>query len=180
VVIVAGLGEGLGLAQHHQDASSVAKGIERRAQREPEIDGLLVCVARLRQMCMGTERLLVGPDGLTVGRPRQGLRPGLPAVAHGFVPPLAQEGMVGEPFDVLEQPVRVQPFEGVDDLCVDGAPPRAQETRVGHLLGERVGERVFLLGDEAGLIEQFGGLHVSQTLRKSILGHLTDGLQQVD
>ena len=35
---------------------------------KPEIDGLLACVARLRQMREGTERMLEVPHGLAVGR----------------------------------------------------------------------------------------------------------------
>ena len=80
--------------------------------------------------------------------------------------------MVGELMDVLVQPIGVTPFEGADNLCVHGAPPLVQEAPVGHLLGEGVRERVFRLGEEAGLIEQFGGLHVPQTFRERVLGHL--------
>ena len=89
---------------------------------------------------------------------------------------------MGEPIDVLVQAVRVQPFEGVDDLRVDGAPPRrCRRLAVGHLLGEGVGEGVFRLGDEAGLIEQFGGLHVPQTApRECPAGTSADGLQEGD
>ena len=47
------VGEGLGLAQLRQDAPKVARRQERRAQGEPEIDGLLARVARLRQMREG-------------------------------------------------------------------------------------------------------------------------------
>ena len=41
--------------------------MERRAQGESEINGLLVRVARLRQMRQNAERLLKIPYGLTVG-----------------------------------------------------------------------------------------------------------------
>ena len=43
--VVEGLSEGLGLAQIRQDAPQVARRMERRAQGEPEIDGLLARVA---------------------------------------------------------------------------------------------------------------------------------------
>ena len=68
--IIEGCREGFGFAQLRQDASAIARGIERRAQRQPEIDGLLTRVARLRQMREGTERLLKVPHGLTVGPTR--------------------------------------------------------------------------------------------------------------
>ncbi len=70
------------------------------------------------------------------------------------------EGVVGDLFDRHKQAGWVTPVEGVDNLRADSAAALMQETRVGHLLGEHVGERVGRLGEEAGLIEQFGGLHV--------------------
>ena len=109
----------LGFTQVIEASSKFPELYQRRVQPIEQIDGLGKHVTRLREMSEGTERLLRRDDRLAVGRPRQGLRPGLPAVAHGLVPPLAQEGMVGEPFDVLEQPVGVTPFEGGDDLCVE-------------------------------------------------------------
>ena len=52
--VVEGRREGLGLAQIRQDTPRVARWEERRAQGEPEIDGLLARVARLRQMWKGS------------------------------------------------------------------------------------------------------------------------------
>ena len=43
--VVEGRGEGLGLAQIRQDTPKVARRPERRAQGEPEVDGLLARVA---------------------------------------------------------------------------------------------------------------------------------------
>ena len=65
--VIEGLSEALGLAQRLQNVPPIARGIERQAQGEPEIDGLLAGVARLRQMREGTERLLAVPHGLAVG-----------------------------------------------------------------------------------------------------------------
>ena len=50
-----------------QDTPKVARRPERRAQGEPQVDGLLMCIARLRQMRQGAERLLEGLHGLAVG-----------------------------------------------------------------------------------------------------------------
>src|SRR5262249_20725772 len=63
--VVEGLGEGLGLAQSHQDMLSVARRPERRAQGEAEINGLLAHVTLRWQMRQGTERLLEVPHSLT-------------------------------------------------------------------------------------------------------------------
>ena len=63
-------------------------------------------VSRVSGRCgEGTERLLEGPHGLAVGRPRHGLLPRLPAVRQGLVPHLAPQGMVGQAFDLLGHPV---------------------------------------------------------------------------
>src|SRR4029450_9735353 len=104
-MIVQGLGEGLSLTQRHQNTFQLTSRKERRAQGEPEIDGLLTRGALLRQMPEGAERLLKIPHGLTVRRARQGLLSRLPAVGQGFVPDLPPQGMRSEPFDLLGQPV---------------------------------------------------------------------------
>ena len=93
-------------------------GQERRAQGEPEIDGLLARVALLRQMREGAERLLEVPHGLAVGRPRHGLLPRLPAVRQGLVPHLAPQGMVRQAFDLLGHPVPGERLQGLDDAGV--------------------------------------------------------------
>jgi hypothetical protein len=57
--VVKGRCESLGLAQICQDAPRVAERVMCRAQGEPEVDGLLACVARLWQMLQSTKRLLI-------------------------------------------------------------------------------------------------------------------------
>jgi hypothetical protein len=79
-MIVEGLGKGLGLPQRREDTPKIARRKERRAQGDAEIDGLLACITRLRQMREDTERLLEGPHSLAMGRSREGLLPCLPAV----------------------------------------------------------------------------------------------------
>ena len=59
--IIESLGEDLGLAQTYQHTTKVARWNERRAQGEPEIDGLLARGACLWQMREGIERLLEIP-----------------------------------------------------------------------------------------------------------------------
>ena len=55
------------LAQVCHNTLRVARWQERRAQGESESDGLLVCIALLRQMRQGPECLLEIPYSLTVG-----------------------------------------------------------------------------------------------------------------
>src|SRR4030095_13355619 len=54
--VVEGYREGLGLAQICHSVPQVATWVERRAQGEPEIDGLLARVPHLRQMRESMER----------------------------------------------------------------------------------------------------------------------------
>ena len=49
---------------------------------------------------------------------------------------------MGEPVDVLDQPVRVECFEARDDGRVKGALLIPPEAAVGHLMGQGVLERV--------------------------------------
>ena len=116
----------------------------------------------LRQMREGTERLLEVPHGLAVGRPRHGLLPRLPAVRQGLVPHLAPQGMVGQAFDLLGQPVAGERLEGLDDAGVQRPPPLLEQAAVGHLVGEGVLEGVLALGKEARLVEELGRLEVRQ------------------
>src|SRR5207245_8519361 len=87
--VVEGRYERLGLAQICHAAPKVPRRVERRAQRKPEIDGLLARAARLRQLRERPKRLFEVPHRLTVGRPRQGL---LPPPAVNTARPAAADG----------------------------------------------------------------------------------------
>ena len=145
-------------------------GMERRAQGEPEIDGLLARVALLWQMREGTERLLEVPHSLAVGRPRHGLLPGLPAVCQGLVPHLAPQGMVGQAFDLLGQAVGSEAFEGLDDAGVEHATALLQQTPIGHLVRQGVLEGVDLLGEEPRLVEELSRLQMGEAAVQRRLG----------
>jgi hypothetical protein len=110
----------------------------------------------------GSKRLLEVVHGLAVGRPRQGLLPGLPQVHHGFVPHLAAPGMVGETFDLLGQTVGIALFEGLDNARMQHPPPLQQEAAIGHLVCQGMLEGVLRLGKQAGLIEELGRLQARQ------------------
>src|SRR5882724_262939 len=137
-MIVEGLSERLGLMQSRQDSLKIAERASRRAQGELEVDGLLARVTRLWQMWEGTERLLEARHRLAVGRPRQGLLPRLPAVRHSLVPHLPLQGMMGQVVDRLDHPISSAGFEGLDDACVQSAPPLVWEAGIRHLMRERV------------------------------------------
>jgi hypothetical protein len=132
-------------------------------QGEPEIDSLFACIALLWQMREGTERLLEGPHGLTVGRPRQGLLPRLPTVRQGLVPHFPPQGMVAQTFDLLSHLLPSKRFEDFDDTRVQGAPPLLEETAVSHLVGEGMLEGVLALGKEPRLVEELCRLEARET-----------------
>jgi hypothetical protein len=66
---------------------------------------------------------------------------------------------------------------GRSEQCLPGNSPAAYPT-VGHLVGEGVFEGVFELGEEAGLVEELGGLQVAEPTTQLLLGQLPDGLQE--
>ena len=68
--------EGLGLMQSRQGTPIAARWHDRRTQGEAEVDGLLTCLTRLRQMLESAERLLEAPHGLTMRRALKGALPG--------------------------------------------------------------------------------------------------------
>ena len=176
--VVEGHGEGLGLAQERQDTPKVARRMERRAQGEPEVDGLLARGALLRQMLEGTERLLEVLHGLAVGRPRHGLLSRLPAVRQGLVPHFAPQGMVRQAFDLLGYPVSGECLKGLDDAGMQHPPPLLQQAAVGNLMGQGVLEGVLALGKEPRLVEKLGRLEVRQAAMQRVLGQLGNGLEQ--
>ena len=62
--------------------------------------------------------------------------------------------MLGQPFNVLCQPVPSELFQGLDDTGVVRPPPLLQEAPVGDLVCQRVLEGVFRLGEQPCLIEK--------------------------
>ena len=66
--------------------------------------------------------------------------------------------MVGEPFDLLGQPVGIERLEGLDDTGMQGPPPVLEQAAIGHLLRQRVLEGVCEFGEQARLIQKLGAL----------------------
>jgi len=160
--IVEGRGEGFGLTQRRQDTLPVGRWHERREQGKVQIDGLLACVTRLRQMRQGTERLLDISHSLTIGRPCYSLLPRLSAVHQGLVPHLAPQSMVGQPFDLLGHLVRSKCLQGCNNTGMQYPPPFLQEAAIGHLVGQGVLEGVCAFGKELRLIEKLSRLKVCE------------------
>ena len=66
--------------------------------------------------------------------------------------------MVGQPLDLFGQTVGREPFDDLNNACVQRPSPPQQEAPVGHLVGEGVFEGVCRLGEQARLVEELGSL----------------------
>jgi hypothetical protein len=85
---------------------------------------------------------------------------------------------VGQPFHLFNQPVGREPFDGLDDACVQRPPPLLEEAVVGHFVGEGVLEGIGMLREEARFVEEFSGLKLPQTPVQRLLGRIGNGVQQ--
>jgi hypothetical protein len=159
-LIVKSLGEAFGGAEVVEHRPEFSKRNERKLQIESEIEGLREGVATLRKVLQGAERLLQVGHRLPVGSTRGCLGAGLPEVGHGFAPDLALQGVMGQQFDLLGQPVGVACLDGLRDLGMQAAPPLLQKAAVSDLMGEGVLEGIFQLGVETRLIEELSSLQV--------------------
>src|SRR5262245_22053085 len=115
----------------------------RTTQVNPQIDGLLMQRAVLRQMRKSRQGLFVTPHGFTRRRALHGLRAGLPAVHQRLVPHLSADGMVGQALDVVGQAVASEPFQSLDNVRMQRPPPLLEETAVRYLVRQGVLEGVF-------------------------------------
>ena len=108
LVIAQPLGEELSGAQVVDYTRLLVKRQQGIAQVEAQVDGVYQRVSRLGELRQGGQRLLKIRYGFAVRRADCHPGPGLPVVGHGLVPRLAPHGMVGQPFHLLGQTIRVE------------------------------------------------------------------------
>src|SRR5215813_672115 len=70
--------------------------------------------------------------------------------------------MPGEILDVLSHPVHVKRLDHFHGSGVSGSALIVDDTRVGHLVSESMGERVLWPGDTTGLVEEFSAPQVGE------------------
>ena len=104
--------------------------------------------------------------------------PGLAEIGDRLLPQLAAQGVMGQPLDLLGEPVGREPLDRLDDAGVEGAPPVLEQAPVGHLVRQRVLERVLEVRKEPRLVEELGGLEVGEAAAERLLRHVGDGLEQ--
>ena len=170
--------QAFGFAETAEDPLEFSERKECSSQVEAKIDGLLQRLAGLGQMPEGRQRLLEAAHRLPVGRSRQCLGAGLTEVRDRLLPQLAPHGMVGQPLDVLGQPVRIAAFDGADDPGVQGLAPVLEQGAVGDFMGERVLEGVLGIRKEARLVQKLGRLQMREPPLHRILRRLRHGVEQ--
>ena len=151
---------------------------QRGSQSEAERDGQPPSVAILGQVREGLEGLVKVGCGLAERGAIADPSAGLLAVGHSLVPRLAPQGMVRQAFDLLDHPLGRERFEGLNNARVQHPPLLQQETTVGYLVRQGVLEGVFLLGEQAGLIQELCRLQMRQAAVQRRLGHIRNGPQQ--
>src|SRR5262245_30795145 len=86
--------------------------------------------------------------------------------------------MVGQPINVLGQPVGIELLDHLNDPAIEGPPAVLEEASERHVMREGVSERVFEVGVEPRFVKELGGLKLRQTLAQAILTLIRNRLQK--
>src|SRR5215470_16618645 len=129
-------GRSLGNLQHLGDLSKLAQRYQRRPERETQIDGLLLRLARFREVVERAQSLLIGSPRLPVSRTPERPHTGLSGVFDRCLPQLTVERVVGEPLDLLGESIPMEAFNGLNGARVERAPMLLQQSTVGHFVGQ--------------------------------------------
>jgi hypothetical protein len=125
-----------------------------------------------------SERPLEAGDGFRVRRAAGGLDAGLMPVGRRLGPELAAQRVASQHLHLLGQPGRVKALDAQDDGAMQSAAPILHEAAVGHVVRQRVLERVLLVREQRRLVDQLRGLEVRQAEPERCLGRVGDGLQE--
>ena len=79
--------------------------VQHRAQFEADLERLLQRGLAFWQRLEDPQRLFEPGPGVRERRPRGGLECGLPEIVHRLLPQFAPEGVMGEPLDLLVEPI---------------------------------------------------------------------------
>ena len=100
----------------------LAQEQQHTAGIEVEIDRPPLPFRLLWEMPERVERLLEMGHRLPMGRALRRLRSGLVEKGDGFLPYLAPDRVIGQPLDVLREPLGVEALDRLDGPGVEGAP----------------------------------------------------------
>ena len=77
-----------------------------------------------------SDQRLLEEGGRLPAAARERLGAGLTEIADGLLPQLAPHRVVGEPLDLLGQPVGIERLDGLDDAGVERAPALLEQAPV--------------------------------------------------
>src|SRR5215813_4596960 len=173
LLVVQGLCQSFGFAKICQGSLKLAYRVQRVPKVEAEVNRLLQCPGRLRQVLQRCQRLLIVGSGVPIGGSRQCLRPRLAEVLHSLLPRLSGERMVREPFGMRDR-VWVEPLHGLDDASMELAPSRSKDAVVGDVVSEGMLKGVLKVRKEFRLLEEFAGLEIGKAQSQPFLWQLGD------
>jgi hypothetical protein len=86
--------------------------------------------------------------------------------------------MVGQLVGPFDESIGVERLDGLYDLCMQDPSPLLQEALIGHFVGERVGEGVLCLGEQARAIDELCRLEMRHVMAYGILVLASHSLEQ--
>jgi hypothetical protein len=161
-----------------KDRPEIAERDQRESEPRADLERAARAVVVFGEMRQGDERLLAQARRFPIGPALPRPVAGLAQQARRQPPLLGPERMVRERLDLLLQPPRMYPLDGLDDPRVHRAAALQDEAGVGDLVSEGVLERVLGLGKEPRLVEKLCALEASETLLKRALLLAGDRRQQ--
>jgi hypothetical protein len=85
---------------------------------------------------------------------------------------------MGEPLDLLAEPVGVKLFYGIHDARVDVATALVEHSTVCDVVGERVLKRILQVRKETCRVKKFSSLQIVQETAKLALRQPTNCMQE--
>ena|SRR6516165_10078150 len=84
---------------------------------------------------------------------------------------------MGEPFDLLAEPISIKLFDCIDDSCMDVAAAFVEQPAIGDVVSERVLEGVLQVRKDLSGVEKLGRLQIVQQAPKPLLCQPANGVQ---
>ncbi len=103
-----------------------------------------------------------------IRRPHKCFASGLTKIADRLAPHFPPNRMVSQRLKLFIQPVRIEPFDSIDDPGVERAATVMQKPRVCHLVRQGVLEGVLGIREEPRLVQELGGLQAGKAAAQVI------------
>src|SRR5262249_52753662 len=99
-------------------------------------------------------------------------------IAHCLLLQVALHGMIGEPLDLLGQPVGVKVFDRRHDTSVDLPATFVEHPAISDVMSKRVLECILQVRKELRRIEEFGSLQIVEQPGKLVLSQPENCMQE--